>query len=178
MVPYMVPPFGGAIAWTYLASPRIGYLNRMVGTPWVNIYSLGGLVWVLGIFYLPRAFMGIVRAFERLDPAMEEATYVCGAGHARVVRTVTLPLLLPSILAGAFLVFIAVAATFGVPAVIGMPARITVITTKVLQAIHVGSSEAIREGTALASVLMGFAMVVLAGNNLYLSRRDFATVGG
>lgn len=42
--PYMIPPFVGAIAWTYLANPRTGYLNRLLGESIFNIYSVGGLV--------------------------------------------------------------------------------------------------------------------------------------
>ncbi|HYF95052.1 MAG TPA: iron ABC transporter permease [Symbiobacteriaceae bacterium] len=184
VTPYMIPPFVGAIAWTYLANPRIGYLNRifqsLFGTEQApfNIYSMGGLVWVFVLFYFPFSFLAVSRALEKMDPSLEEAARISGAGTWRVLRDVTIPLMTPALVAGALLVFVAVASAFGVPAIIGGPAQLHVVTTQIINYVYIGTPEALRESTALATVLLAMAMTVLWFSNWYVSRREYFTVGG
>ena len=74
---YMVPPYVGAMAWLRLLNPSVGTLNvfiqRILGleSPPLNIYSIGGLVWVLTTFYYPYAFITISRTMEKMDPTEE-----------------------------------------------------------------------------------------------------------
>lgn len=184
ITPYMIPPFVGAIAWTYLANPRIGYLNRIAqglfgleSAPF-NIYSTGGLVWVFVLFYFPFSFLAISRALEKMDPSLEEAARISGSGTWRVLRDVTIPLARPALVAGALLVFVAVASAFGVPSIIGGPAKLQVVTTRIISHVYVGTPEALRESTALATVLLGLAMTVLWFSNWYLARREYFTLVG
>lgn len=184
VAPYMVPPFVGAIAWTYLANPRVGYFNRLLngwlgGEAWtVNIYGIAGLVLVQAAFYFPLAFIAIANGMERADPSIEEAAQISGAGKWRTFRDVTMPLLAPSIIGGGLLVFGAVAATFGVPAIIGLPEGVEVVTTRIVRAVYVGTPDALRQATALAVALMALGVAALALSNSYLSRRQYTTVTG
>ena len=75
---YMVPPYVGAMAWLRLLNPKVGTLNVFLqkifgleSAPF-NIYSIGGLIWVLSTFYYPYAFITISRAMEHIDPSLEE----------------------------------------------------------------------------------------------------------
>ncbi len=113
LVPYLAPPFVGAIAWTQLLNPRVGYLNRffmqifgLAQAP-LDIYSLGGLVWVMGVQEMPLAFLAISTAMQQIDPSWEEAARLAGAGRWRMIRQITLPVVLPGVLTGAMLVFVA-----------------------------------------------------------------------
>lgn len=184
IVPYMVPPFVGAIAWTYLANPRIGYLNQWITALFglekgpINIYSMGGLVWVLILFYFPFSFLSISRALEKMDPSLEEAARISGAGPLRVLRNITIPLTAPAIAAGALLVFVAVASAFGVPSIIGGQARLQFVTTRIISYVYVGTPEALHEATALATVLLFLSIVVLWFSNWYLAKREYFTLGG
>ena len=127
---YMIPPYVGAIAWTQLLNPDVGYLNALLKTIFslskapFNIYTEGGLIWVLTLFYSPFAFITISRAMEKMDPTLEEAARVSGASPLRTLVDVTLPLMAPSILAGGLLVFIAAGSCFGIPAIVGMAAAL------------------------------------------------------
>ena len=110
---YMIPPYVGAIAWVQLLNPSVGYMNLVLkwmfhlqNSPF-DIYTFGGLAWVLTLFYSPFAFITISRAMEKMDPTLEEAARISGASPLRTLRDVTLPLMAPSILAGGLLVFIA-----------------------------------------------------------------------
>ena len=135
---YMIPPYVGAIAWIQLLNPRVGYVNKFIveslhlaEAPF-NIYSIGGMVWCLTLFYAPFAFITISRAMEKMDPTLEEASRISGASPLRTLWNVTIPLMYPSILAGGVLVFIGVASAFGTPSIIGMPANIEVLTTRIV----------------------------------------------
>lgn len=181
---YMIPPYVGAIAWTQLLSPNAGYLNEWLvhifalSTAPFNIYSMGGLIWCLTIFHSPFAFITISRALEKMDPSLEEASRIAGASPLRTLWKVTLPLMFPSILAGGVLVFIGVGSAFGIPAIIGMPGQIEVLTTRIVTYVYMGTGKGIRDATALAVSLMISANLILYVSTMLLSRKDYVTIGG
>ena len=106
---YMVPPYVGAMAWLRLLNPTVGTLNKFIADilhlsemPF-NIYSVGGLIWVLTTFYYPYAFITISRAMEKMDPSLEEASKISGASPLKTVATITMPMMMPSITICTFL---------------------------------------------------------------------------
>lgn len=181
---YMIPPYVGAIAWTQLLNPSVGYVNvilrhvfDLAQSPF-NIYSMGGLVWVLTLFYSPFAFITISRALEKMDPTLEEAARISGASPLRTLWDVTLPLMFPSILAGGLLVFIAAGSCFGIPSIVGMPAKIEVLTTRIVTYVYMGDAKGIRDATALAVSLMLVANTLLFAMTAMLGRKDYTTIAG
>lgn len=181
---YMIPPYVGAIAWTQLLNPSVGYLNEWLvsvlhlsESPF-NIYGMGGLIWCLTLFYSPFAFITISRALEKMDPSLEEASRVSGASPLTTLWRVTLPLMFPSIFAGGVLVFIGVGSAFGIPAIIGMPAQIEVLTTRIVTYVYLGTGKGIRDATALAVSLMIAANLILYASTLLLSRKEYVTISG
>ncbi|MBR0075022.1 MAG: iron ABC transporter permease, partial [Synergistaceae bacterium] len=153
---YMVPPYVGAMAWLRLLNPRVGTLNvflknllSLPDNPF-NIYTLGGLVWVLTTFYYPYAFITISRAMEKMDPSLEEASKISGASPLKTVLTVTFPIMLPSIVAAGLLVFISAASCYGIPSIIGAPGQIDTVTTRIIDYVYVGSAEGLTDATTLA----------------------------
>jgi iron(III) transport system permease protein len=181
---YMIPPYVGAIAWTQLLNPSVGYLNewlvsffKLAKAPF-DIYGMGGLIWCLTLFYSPFAFITISRALEKMDPSLEEASRVAGASPLGTLWRVTLPLMLPSIIAGGVLVFIGVGSAFGIPAIIGMPAQIEVLTTRIVTYVYLGTGKGIRDATALAVSLMIAANFVLYASTWLLASKDYVTISG
>ena len=139
---------------------------------------MGGLAWVLTLFYSPFAFITISRAMEKMDPTLEEAARVSGASPLRTLVDVTLPLMAPSILAGGLLVFIAAGSCFGIPAIVGMPGNIEVMTTRIVTYIYMGNDEGIRDATALAASLMFLANFLLFFMTWMLGLKDYTTISG
>ena len=181
---YMIPPYVGAIAWIQLLNPRVGYVNKflveslhLTEAPF-NIYSMAGMVWCLTLFYAPFAFITISRAMEKMDPTLEEASRVSGASPLRTLWNITIPLMYPSILAGGVLVFIGVASAFGTPSIIGMPANIEVLTTRIVTYIYMGDTKGIQEATALAVSLMLAANGLLYLSMFGLGKKEYVTIGG
>ena len=181
---YMVPPYVGAMAWLRLLNPSVGTLNVLIQNllglekaPF-NIYSIGGLVWVLTTFYYPYAFITISRAMEKMDPSLEEASRISGASPLKTVFTVTLPLMFPSIVAAALLVFVSAASCYGIPSIIGAPGQIYTVTTRIVDYVYIGSQEGLTDATNLAVFLMAIALIILYISNFVIGKREYITVSG
>ncbi len=181
---YMVPPYVGAMAWLRLLNPKVGTLNvilqnlfHLESAPF-NIYSIGGLVWVLTTFYYPFAFITISRAMEKMDPSLEEASRISGASPLKTLFTVTLPLMMPSIVAAALLVFVAAASCYGIPSIIGAPGQIYTVTTRIVDYVYIGSQEGLTDATSLAVFLMIIALIVLYISNFVVGKKEYITVSG
>ncbi|MBQ7221532.1 MAG: iron ABC transporter permease [Synergistaceae bacterium] len=181
---YMVPPYVGAMAWLRLLNPRVGTLNVLIADIFglsehpFNIYTIGGLVWVLTTFYYPYAFITISRAMEKMDPSLEEASKISGASPLKTVMTVTFPIMLPSIVAAGLLVFVSAASCYGIPSIIGAPGQIDTVTTRIIDYVYVGSAEGLTDATALAVSLMVIANLVLYVSNFVCGRKQYITVSG
>lgn len=159
VMPYVVPPYLGAIAWINLANPAVGWLNRLAGATVFDIYTMTGMIWVLGLFYYTFMYLSCLSALENMDPSLEDAARLSGAGPITVLRTITLPLIWPAILAGGFLVFAASASAFGVPALIGSPARLHVLTTRVYGYALTGGLDGLYTASALSAALLVIALL-------------------
>ena len=173
------------MAWLRLLNPNVGTLNRWLRLLFhlsdapgpLNVYSLPGLIWVLTTFYYPYAFITISRAMEKMDPSLEEASRISGAPPLKTVMTVTLPLMLPSLIAGALLVFISAASCYGIPSIIGAPGRVHTVTTRIVEYVSLGQ-QGLNDATGLSVFLMSVALIVMFLSDFVLVRRQYITVSG
>ncbi|MAG56504.1 MAG: hypothetical protein CMJ83_09450 [Planctomycetes bacterium] len=159
-VPYIVPPYISAVAWINLANPQVGLLNVLLGEGVLNVYSFGGLTWVLALSFYPYVLLTVRAALENSDPALEDAARMSGAGTWRVFRDVSLPLMRPALATSGGLVFMATASAYGAPALLGAPARIDVLSTRIYESLT-SDLDGLRQASALATLLFGFALVPL-----------------
>ena len=176
-LPYAIPPYIGAIAWIMLANPTNGILNNLLGVKF-NIYSLGGLIWVMSSFFYTFILLNVSNLLSQMDPSLEEAARLSGAGPIRVFREITLPLIRPGLISGMVLVFLAASASFGVPALVGGPGRIFLLTTKIYTYQKMGSFMGINYASILSIVLFIVAIISLAINSILLRKNSFAVVSG
>jgi len=124
------------ISWILLAAPNIGVLNYLIEAVTgvnraLNIYSFWGMVWVQSLEMTPLAYLLMSAALQSIDPRLEEASAIAGAGTWPTLRRVTLPLVLPAGAAAALLLFIQTVESFEVPLILGARARVAVYTTEV-----------------------------------------------
>ena len=130
VAPLVVPPYILALAWIYIGGPA-GIVARLFGrdplSEWT--YSLAGAVVVLGVGFYPLAMLATEAAARRVDGRLEEAALLV-ASRSRVLRRITLPLVAPSIVASALIVFVLAISEFGVPGLL----RVNVFTTEVFTA--------------------------------------------
>jgi iron(III) transport system permease protein len=126
------------IAWLLLlgkAGPVNALLQGVFGgtTPYINVYSLGGMIFVEGMLWSPLAFLLLSPVFRNSDASFEEAASICGAGLVSTIRHVTLGMARPALLALGLLVFIKASEAFEVPALVGLPGSARVFTSTIYQ---------------------------------------------
>jgi iron(III) transport system permease protein len=184
LFPFMVPPFIGAFAWGQILGP-VGYANKALAMiagrdiPFFDLYSEAGIVFVLTIHLYPMAYLGMAKALEQMDGALEEAARVAGAGAGRVALDVTVPVLAPSLANSALLVFVAAISNFGVVATLGFSRGFYVVSTRIYDAVmNVSMKNHFATASALSVILATVAGICLLAANLALRGRRLAVVGG
>ena len=141
-MPLIIPGVLFVVAWILLGSPRIGLVNvalqSLFGTDlvFVDVYSLPGMAFVDGLHYSPMAFLLMTAAFRSMDPALEEAALMSGASIASVAWRITLRLSWPAAFATLLILFVRALESFEVPALLGLPAGIHVLTSEIYAAVH------------------------------------------
>lgn len=171
------------IAWLFLLG-KVGPLNDLyrivtgADDNLFNVHSMTGMILIEGFLWSPLVFLMLGATFRAANADMEEAARMSGATVFDTLRRVSLPLAKPALLALSLFVFIRSIGAFEVPALVGMPARLYVLTTDVYAAtIHVPPDL----GYAAAfSVVMVAIMAVLLYYYGRLSRNAerFASVTG
>ncbi len=124
------------ISWILIASPNIGILNQFLNQTFgvrnfFNIYSFWGMVWVQAIEMVPLTYLLLSASFKAMDPRLEEASTMTGAGNWRTLRRISLPLVLPAALAALMLLFVTAIETFEVPLLMGGRAGLRVFSTEI-----------------------------------------------
>jgi iron(III) transport system permease protein len=132
----IIPGILITVAWILMASPSIGILNSFVSSltgirGFFNIYSFWGMVWVHSLEMTPLAYLLLSAALQSMDPRLEEASAVAGAGHWSTLRRVSLPLIMPAVGAAVMLLLIYTLETFEVPLLLGGRAHVRVYTTEI-----------------------------------------------
>ncbi len=184
LLPYMIPPFVGAIAWVYLLNP-VGYLNQLwmtltgSQTPLAVIYGPIGIIFVLTLYGYPIAYLTMLGVLGTMNPALEEAGRMARATPVRVLWDITLPLMLPGLLSGALLVFLSSLANFGIPAVLGFPVRYFVLPTKIYNTIlNFDLRDNLQVAAALSLGLAVIAAIALYLQHRVVGRRQFGVITG
>ncbi|HTI86940.1 MAG TPA: iron ABC transporter permease [Alphaproteobacteria bacterium] len=149
------------------------------GGPLVNVYSLWGMIVVEGIDFSPLAFLLLSSVFRANDASFEEASLMSGAGLWKTFKNITLRLAMPGILALLILVLIRAFESFEIPALVGRPGRVYVLTTDIYDSIHTQVPPNYGEAGAFSIILLVIVVIMLVFYNR-LSRRAerFQTITG
>ncbi len=181
-VPYYVTPLLGALAWSLLGAPHSGFINqlwRALGGSGAIIDVTGavGIAWVMALFEGSVAFVMISAVMRSMDPSLEEASQVIGAGRWRTMIRITLPLVAPGVLGAAVYVFAEMLGSFTAALVLGSPSRFYVITTAIYQMV---SQYPPRMPLAAAMGVSLFAVMFLTlfAYRRITAGRSYVTVGG
>jgi iron(III) transport system permease protein len=181
ILPLFAPPLVAGVAWAILGSPKTGLINTIF--KWANLdlrvdfYSLTGLVIVFGIYYAPYVYMFTASALRNMDPSMEEAAEISGAGAFATLFSVTFPLIMPAIISGMLLSFIIMLGIYGIPAVLGAPTNINVLTTYIFKLTN-WSPPLYNTAAAVAVILMAVTGLLVLLQQRVLSGRSYTTVAG
>jgi iron(III) transport system permease protein len=184
LLSFAIPGLLTAMAWIFVLSPNIGWLNAMLKSIFglkeapLSIYTMGGMIWALSSHYFPLAYLALGPALRVLDVRLEEAALVSGARYWQVMPKITLPLLRPAILSTVLLLFMLGMSSYEVPRLIGRPSRIDVFTTEIQ-----GATQSAPPEFGIASAL-SFTLLCICIIAVYFYRRAtrnaeaFATITG
>ena len=179
---FVTPGFVNALSWTLLAGPNAGILNKLwmfltgSSTGLINIFSMQGLIIVSLATVYPLVYLLLYNAFQMMDTEIEEAARVAGASTGKILWTITLPLTRPALVAGFILMFLESIILYGVPAVIGVPARVYVVTTQLASLFEYPPRLGL--AAALSLPLLLITVVLLGLQRRIVGRRTYATMRG
>jgi len=180
VLPLMIPPQVTALAWLQVFGPASPMLKSFgiappLGTP-NPLHSATGIIALLGIHYAPLVFLTLRAGLRNLPFELMEAAKASGARWYTVLRTVVLPLMTPPLVAGVALAFVSSVGNFGIPALLGIPARYSVLTTLIFRRLAGFGPSALAE-IAVLSVLIGIIAVSGILVQAWMLRgRDFRVV--
>jgi len=181
MLPLFAPPLVAGVAWVILGSPKTGLINtafKWIGLDFrIDLYTLPGLIFVFGIYYAPYVYMFTSSALRNMDPSLEEASEVAGANPITTLFSVTFPLIMPAIISGTLLSFVVMLGIYGIPAVLGAPSDINVLTTYIFKLTN-WSPPLYNTAAAVAIILMVVTGALVIAQQRVLSGRSFTTVAG
>ena len=183
VVPYILPSWTLALAWISLfKNDRIGGEKGIVSAltgfepPDWFAYGLFPITVTLALHYFPFAFLLIGGALRNIDAQLEESASLVGAGRLAIIRRITIPLIVPSIMAAFLLSFARGLGTFGTPAFLGGPVREFVLSTS-LYGNLIGQRPGLGYLAALVMIVIGM-LVLYMDHRMVGARKSFVTVAG
>jgi iron(III) transport system permease protein len=181
---FVTPPFLGAIAWELLAAPNSGLLNKLYRTVTggemdahiFNIYTLPGLIFVISCYTFPYVFTLVANSLDRTPGELEDASSILGGGRWYTARRVTIPLVMPALLAGALVAFLQAMTLFGSPAILALPAGFHTMTTKIWSLFGYPPKPELAAAASLP--LLFLTVILLRAEHMIIGRRSYSIVGG
>jgi iron(III) transport system permease protein len=181
---FVTPPFLGAIAYEILAAPNSGLVNilyrklfRLDQSAYlVDIYTFAGLIFAIACFTFPYVFTLVANALDRVPSDLEDASSILGGKTMTTLRKVTIPMVLPAMLAGTLIAILQALTMFGSPAIIALPAGFHVITTKIWSLFQFPPKPGVAAAAAIP--LLVITVFLLRSQKMILGRRGYTVLGG
>jgi len=170
LLPMMIPPHVTAISWIQALGPASPVLRTLGLAPPPGapnpLYSPGGVAALLTLQHMPLVLLVVLAALRALPREMAEAARLAGAGPARLLRRVILPLIGPSLVAAFALAFVSALGNFGIPALLGIPARYTTLPVLIWQRLASFGPTVLADVAVISVLLAGLALAALAGQGI------------
>lgn len=181
IISFASPPFLMAIAYVLVAGPNSGYANLLIRAVLgidtnrgpLDIFSLGGFVFLALPAATALVYLTLLPTLGNMDPSLEEAARVGGAGPFGTVRRITLPMMRPGILAGGLLAFSTALAMYATPHILGLD----VLTVAIRRSLLVTGNFAEASTIAMVTSLFSLIVLFLYRHSIRYSAR-FQTISG
>ncbi|XOQ15457.1 MAG: ABC transporter permease [Shouchella clausii] len=163
LVPFIIPSYILTLSWTQLMSSNGWVASLLQFLPFslepLQMYSMEGIIFTLALSHFPLVFLFTVGVLRKIPREMEWAARASGANSWHVFKQVTFPLALPGLAGGGLLAFIANLDNFGIPAFLGIPAQITVLSTAIYQEVVGFGPSAFARAATLSVILAAVALL-------------------
>lgn len=177
----MIPPHVTAIAWMQMLGPSSVLLQALGIAPALGsthpLYSREGVIGLLALQQVPIVYLTLRAALRALPRDLAEAARVSGAGPARLLARVILPLLGPALLAGFALAFVSALGNFGVPALLGIPGRYVTLPVLMWQRLASSGPAVLADMAVLSLIIGGLAVLAVWAQFRVLRRGAVALIG-
>lgn len=182
---FAIPGVIRVIGWILLLGPEAGLINMWLrdllglqSSPF-NIFTMTGMILIEGLMWTPVVFLFMAAPFRSMDPSLEESASMSGAGGGKAFYYITFKLALPSVLSVLLLTFVRTIESFEIPALIGIPGGIMVLTSEVYLKIHSGLLPKYGLASAYAVILIFFVLIGLYFySRATLQAQKFYTITG
>lgn len=186
--PYIMPSWSIAMFWENFfknnvnlvgAQAQMGMLQSLtrIAVPGGMVYGFWPCAICLGIHYAPFAYILIGGILRNMDANLEEAATILKATRFKILRRITLPIVMPALLSTVLLVFASSVSSYTVPAFLGTKSGFMTLSLQMKSLIN--GSQYKGQGYVMATVLMLFSILILMVNQFVTnSRRSFTTVTG
>ncbi|MFC0407756.1 ABC transporter permease [Roseomonas elaeocarpi] len=182
VVPFFLSPYVGALSWMYLLAPHSGLVQTTardwfgISLDFLDIYGRGGVIWVLSLFYTPYIYLFVSGPMGQMDGSLEDSARVHGASLLSTLRHITLPLVMPALLAGAVIVFVTSAGLFDVPLALASPVRIRTVPTEIYAAVQYPAD--FGAAASYGVIIMAVTLILTLAQRAYLARHRYEIVSG
>jgi iron(III) transport system permease protein len=181
LIPMMVPPHVTAIAWIQAMGPSSPLLQALGVAPEIGsthpLYSRQGVIALLSIQHMPLVFLVVLAALRAIPREMVEAARIAGSPPLAVLRRIVLPLLAPILISAFALAFVSALGNFGIPALLGIPARYTTLPVLLWQRLASFGPDVLSSVAAIAALLAAIAIAVIALQMTLLARTRSPLIG-
>jgi iron(III) transport system permease protein len=180
---FFLPLLPMTMGWILLLDPYYGLLNKFLmsvfalSEPPFDVYSYWGIIWCHLAFSTSVRFLLMTPAFSAMDAALEDAARTSGSSNWGVLLRITIPILAPAILASTALGFIRSLESLEIEMVLGIPAGIYVVPTKIWDYIH-WEPPLYDRATALCSIFLLFIFLLIWFHRMILRGKEFTTISG
>lgn len=173
LLPMMIPPHVTAISWIQALGPSSPVLGWFGLAPPIGaahpLYSREGVILLLTIQHTPLVFLVVLAAIRGLPREVSEAARIAGAGPARMMRRILLPLLAPSLVAALALAFVSALGNFGIPALLGIPGRYVTLPVLIWRRLA-GFGPSVLTDVAVLAMLLAVVAVLAVVLQSWLQR--------
>lgn len=181
VIPYMIPSWCKALSWLAVfrnkTSGSLGFLAGLgIPVPDWLAYGPVAIVLCMSLHYYAFSYIQVSSALRSINSELEEMGEICGANKIQILKSITLPLVLPSVLSALVMTLSKSIGTYGVAANLGNRIGYFTLATKMKTFIN-GSPQAV--GYAMSLVLIGLAALIIFSNQKIIGvRKSYATIGG
>ncbi|GAA1501819.1 ABC transporter permease [Nocardioides humi] len=181
LAPLLFPGLGATLGWVSMYAPS-GYIstwfaNTFGGVPW-NLYSIPGMALVSLERTVPMVYLLARARLSTLDSSIEDAALSAGAGPARILRTITLPMMRPSLLLAGVLISMMVFESLGLPLLLGTSSGIETVSTYIYNNwTRSADNQGLVSATA-STLLLIVTLMMLLRSRLEGDSKRFVTASG
>lgn len=181
-IKFFLPGLPLVVSWILLAGEN-GFINQFLMNVFhlekslINIMSYGGIIWVSTLSWTAVLFILITPAFRGMDAALEESSRMAGANTFTTIRRVTVPILMPAILAATLMGFVRLLESFEVELFLGYPVGIYVYTTRIWWLLGLVPSD-FPQAMALSTMFLAIVFILIFLQWKILGKKQYVTITG